>query len=102
MSNRELIERDQNYQQLKRVILHLMDNTGVTPWYSEEQWLETLPRWTMTQYRRWIIPMIEDKEIRREYDRDARPLPKTRWVMRNTCRVQQKYAALERRHPHTQ
>jgi len=79
--SRELIERDQKYQRLKRVILHYMSIDGETPWCDEDAWLAMVPGMTISQYHRVVRDMLDDREIRREVDRDAIPV-KTRWVMR--------------------
>ena len=78
---RELIERDQKYQRLKRVILHYMSAGGETPWCDEDAWLAMVPGMTIGQYNRVVRDMLDDSEIRREYNRDAMP-PLTRWVLR--------------------
>ena len=81
-NNRELIERDKKYQHLKHVILHLMCLDGYTPWMTFEEWLEALPGFSVMQYRRKSNDMLDDTEIRCEYDRDSIPV-RTRWVVRS-------------------
>ena len=81
MNQRELIERDQKYRQLKNTIMHNMDMFGETPWWDEDAWIETVPGWSRNQYHRVIRDMLDDSEIEREYNREVIP-NLTRWVMR--------------------
>jgi len=66
---RKLIEADQRYAKLKRWIIHRMDNTGVTPWMTEMEWIE-YSLLSTKEYHRIRRDMLDDSEIQCEYDRN--------------------------------
>ena len=78
---RELIESDQKYKRFKNVVLHIMSNDGATEWYTDEQWREAMPFLSRNEYNHVAYDMLDDSEIKREYNRDVTP-NKTRWVMK--------------------
>lgn len=81
MNPRELIERDRKYLQLKNTIFNDMSFGGETSWRIEDEWLEMLPGWSRNQYHRVVNDMLDDSEIKREYNREVIP-NLTRWVMK--------------------
>ena len=78
---RELIERDHKYQQLKNLILNMMNSSGETGWYTDEDWFKKTQGLNMNAYHQTVYDLLDDSEIKREYDRAATP-PKMRWVMK--------------------
>ena len=79
---RELIERDYKYQNLKTLILNMMSSSGETGWYTDEDWFKrTGDGLSNNSYHQIVYDLLDDQEIKREFDRTATP-PKTRWVMR--------------------